>query len=100
MVKMLQTAATTAGKMLAVRLNPVIGDLDNVCDASLIVVALAVVIAKFNSLIWQSALNKARLTINTCHSTAIVTQVNHLAAEGLFLAHGFAIFNCWDRPRF
>jgi hypothetical protein len=81
MVEVLQTATTTAEKMLTAWLYPVWGGVNHLGYATLIIVALALGIAKFNGLPRKSPLNKTGFAVNTPNSAAIVTKINYFAAH-------------------
>jgi hypothetical protein len=90
-IQVLQAAAAAAGKMLATWVYTGRGRLNNFCNTGLIIVALAIGVAKFDSFLRQSTLNKAGLAINAPHAPAIMAEVDYLATDNFFFGHAVAV---------
>ena len=87
MLKMLQCAAATAGKMFAQGIDATWGGRDNIYYMGFVIIALLIVATKFNCFSGQRTIDKAGLTVGATDAAAVVNQINNFADQGSFVGH-------------
>ena len=86
-IKMLQNTATTTAKMFAGRLDAMLRLGQNLSRPPFIVIAFLIDEPKFNLLSGQRTFNKTGLAIDTPNTSTVITEVDNIALERLFIIH-------------
>ena len=87
-IKMLQTTATTTAKMFAGRLDAMLRLGQNLSRPPFIIITFLIDQPKFNLLSGQRTFNKTGLAVDTPNTSTVVTEVDNIALEHLFVIHG------------